>query len=113
KENVQESDDEAKLVQEESDNGAVTFMAAIAEDKHNWLWNLRFGHLNFKYLNQLVNKEMVAGLPKITMPDKICDGCLVGKQPRNVFTKSLPMRSSNVLEVVHSDVCGPFDEKSL
>ena len=23
------------------------------------------------------------------------------------------MRSSNVLDVVHSDVCGPFDEKSL
>ncbi|PNY18017.1 copia-type polyprotein [Trifolium pratense] len=87
--------------------------AAVAEDKKNWLWHLRFGHLNFKYLNQLASKEMVAGLPRIQMPDKICDGCLVGKQARNVFTKSLPLRSANVLEVVHSDVCGPFDVKSL
>ncbi|GAU11497.1 hypothetical protein TSUD_344870 [Trifolium subterraneum] len=83
----------------------------VLEDKQNWLWHLRFGHLNFKYLSQLVSKGMVTGLPKIDVPDS--DGCLVGKQPINVFTKSLPMRSSNVLEVVHSDVCGPFDEKSL
>ncbi|MCH88216.1 hypothetical protein A2U01_0009099, partial [Trifolium medium] len=33
KENATDSDDEAKLVQEESDNGAVTFMAAVSEDK--------------------------------------------------------------------------------
>ncbi|MCI93661.1 retrovirus-related pol polyprotein from transposon TNT 1-94, partial [Trifolium medium] len=47
------------------------------------------------------------------MPYKICDGCLIGKKARNVFTKSLPMRSANVLEVIHSGVCGPFDVKSL
>jgi hypothetical protein len=90
----------------------VECMKAVSEDNQNWLWHLRFGHLNFKYLNQLVNKGMIIGLPK-NVPNKMCDGCLVGKQPRNVFTKSLPMRSSNVLEVVHSDVCGPFDEKPL
>ncbi|MCI54317.1 retrovirus-related Pol polyprotein from transposon TNT 1-94, partial [Trifolium medium] len=33
KEKVQDSDDEAKLVQEQSEDGAVTFMAAISEDK--------------------------------------------------------------------------------
>ncbi|MCI05873.1 retrovirus-related pol polyprotein from transposon TNT 1-94 [Trifolium medium] len=91
----------------------VECMKAVSEEKQNWLWHLRFGHLNFKYLNQLVNKGMVTGLPRFDMPDKICDGCLVGKQPRNAFNKSLPMRSSSVLEAVHSDVCGPFDEKSL
>ena len=91
----------------------VECMKAVTEDKENWLWHLRFGHLNFKYLNQLVSKGMVSGLPKIQIPNEICDGCLVGKQSRNVFNKALPMRSSNVLDVVHSDVCGPFDEKSL
>ncbi|GAU42259.1 hypothetical protein TSUD_327370 [Trifolium subterraneum] len=32
---------------------------------------------------------------------------------RNAFNKSLPMRSSSVLGVVHSDICGPFDVNSL
>ncbi|CAJ2646460.1 unnamed protein product [Trifolium pratense] len=94
-------------------NAIVECMKAVSEDKQNWLWHLRFGHLNFKYLNQLASKEMVAGLPKIQMQDKICEGCLAGKQTRNIFKKSLPLRSANVLEVVHSDVCGPFDVKSL
>jgi transposase InsO family protein len=88
-------------------------MSAVSNDMQNWIWHLRFGHLNFRYLNQLASKEMVKGLPKIEIPNKICDGCLIGKQSRNAFNKSMPMRSSNVLEVVHSDVCGPFDENSL
>ncbi|KAK2440388.1 putative mitochondrial protein [Trifolium repens] len=92
---------------------AVECMSAVSDDMQNWIWHLRFGHLNFRYLNQLAIKEMVKGLPKIEIPNKICDGCLIGKQSRNAFNKSMPMRSSNVLEVVHSDVCGPFDENSL
>ncbi|MCH81362.1 copia-type polyprotein, partial [Trifolium medium] len=92
---------------------AVECMNAVSDNMQNWIWHLRFGHLNFRYLHQLVSKGMVTGLPKIDIPDKICDGCLVGKQSRNAFNKSLPMRSSNVLEVVHSDVCGPFDVNSL
>ena len=31
----------------------------------NWLWNLRFGHLNFGGLNLLHRKGMVNGLPLI------------------------------------------------
>ncbi|GAU48263.1 hypothetical protein TSUD_405090 [Trifolium subterraneum] len=91
----------------------VACMKTVTENQQSWLWHLRFGHLNFRYLNQLVSKAMVTCLPKIDVPEKICDGCLVGKQARNVFTKELPMRSSSVLEVVHLDVCGPFDEISL
>jgi len=31
----------------------------------NWLWHLRFGHLNFGGLNLLSRKRMVRGLPLI------------------------------------------------
>jgi hypothetical protein len=55
---------------------------------------------------------MVVGLPSFSLLEKICDGCLVGKQPRSSFNKSLPMRSLNV-EVLYSNVCGLFYEKSL
>ncbi|MCH84025.1 copia-type polyprotein, partial [Trifolium medium] len=92
---------------------AVECMKVVTDEMQSWIWHQRFGHLNFRYLTQLVSKGMVTGLPRIETPDKLCDGCLIGKQSRNTFNKSLPMRSSSVLGVVHSDVCGPFDVNSL
>ena len=53
---------------------------------------------------------MVIGIPSLDMPDKLYEGCLVGKQSRKSFVLTMPMRSSCILEVVHSDVCGPFEE---
>jgi len=56
---------------------------------------------------------MVTGFPKFSMPEKLCEGCLVGKQPRNVFKSYLQMRSSYILEVVKSYVCGPFEDHTI
>eukprot|EP00253_Pinus_taeda_P002234 PITA_02234 len=44
----------------------------------NWLWHLRFGHLNFGGLNLLRRKGMVKGLPLIEKPDSLCEGCILG-----------------------------------
>ena len=37
---------------------------SIVIDDSNWLWYMRFGHLNFDNLKFLANKRMVDGLPK-------------------------------------------------
>lgn len=50
---------------------------------------------------------MVTGLPLFHPPKKLCEGCLVGKQPRKVFAKVVPARASKPLEMVYTDVCGP------
>ena len=42
------------------------------------IWHERFGHLNFKYLKQLHNDNMVEGFPSIQTSDGVCVGCLVG-----------------------------------
>ena len=47
----------------------------------NKIWHEIFGHLNFKYLQQLHNYKMVEGLPLIQTSDGVCHGCLVGKHP--------------------------------
>ena len=65
---------------------AVTQVNLQAEVKdENWLWHLRFGHLNFGGLNLLHRKGMVNGLPFIEKPDSICEGCILGKQHRETF----------------------------
>ncbi|KAA0051915.1 Retrovirus-related Pol polyprotein from transposon TNT 1-94 [Cucumis melo var. makuwa] len=57
----------------------------------NWIWHLRFGHLNFDGLRLLARKNMVKGLPYVKHPDQLCEGCFHGKQSR----KSFPQESSS------------------
>jgi hypothetical protein len=53
---------------------------------------------------------MVSGLPIIKVPEKVC---MMGKQTRNSFKSEVPSRARNQLEVIHFDVCGPFEVSSL
>ena len=46
-------------------------------------------------------------------PNKICERCLTSKQPRNFFKSESPTRATEVLGVVHSDVCGPLEVSSM
>eukprot|EP00253_Pinus_taeda_P003561 PITA_03561 len=79
----------------------------------NWLWHLRFGHLNFGGLNLLHRKGMVRGLPLIEKPDSLCEGCILGKQHKERFPAGKSIRAKAPLEIVHSDVCGPMQVPSL
>ncbi|KAM2718779.1 hypothetical protein EV1_030652 [Malus domestica] len=79
----------------------------------SWLWHLCFGHLNFGGLELLSKKEMVRGLPCISHPDQVCEGCLLGKQFRKSFPKESTTRAQKPLELIHTDVCGPIKPSSL
>ena len=73
-----------------------------------WLWHFRYGHLSFGGLKTLQQKNMVTGLPQITAPTKVCEECVVSKQHRNQFPQGKSWRAKAVLELVHSDICGPI-----
>ncbi|GAU17360.1 hypothetical protein TSUD_232360 [Trifolium subterraneum] len=87
----------------------VECLATSNEDKDSDLWHIRYDHLNFKSLSMLNSKNMVLGLPNVIALVDTCTTCLLGKHPRSSFKSNLPMRSSEVLNVVHSDICGPID----
>lgn len=57
----------------------VQCLKTVVDHKNSWLWHLRFGHLNFRSLNQLINQDMVTSIPSLEMSDKLCEGFLVGK----------------------------------
>jgi len=42
-----------------------------------------------------------------------CSHCMAGKQTRVSFKKHPPSRKSELLELVHSDVCGPLKVRSF
>ncbi|XP_047164065.1 uncharacterized protein LOC124833595 [Vigna umbellata] len=87
----------------------VQCLAAVNIEEEGWLWLYRFGHLNFKSLSQLKGKELIKGVLMIYIPDKVCEGCAIWKQTKNEFKKSALKRAKQPLEVIYSDVCGPFD----
>lgn len=77
------------------------------------LWHQRLGHLNYQSLKKL--NESADGVDmEVIKQDKhlICNTCLQGKQTRQPF-KNEGTRASGLLQVIHSDVCGPMEEKSL
>lgn len=88
------------------------FTSQIADDER-WLWHHRFGHLNFRRLHQLGEKNMVISIPSIKPPNQLCERCLASKQPRTSFEPHAPSRAKKSLGVVHLDVCGPLETPSL
>jgi hypothetical protein len=42
-----------------------------------------------------------------------CEGCILGKQHKHSFPKDGATRATKVLEIVHSDICGPMKNMSL
>jgi len=51
---------------------------------------------------------MVHGLPKVQSLDGFCLGCTLGKHLEKKFDKGKSWRAQSILELVHSDVAGPF-----
>ena len=51
---------------------------------------------------------MVDGLPDIHFSKGIFDGCVLGKHPQEKFNKGKTQRASSPLDLIHTDLMGPF-----
>jgi transposase InsO family protein len=85
---------------------------AAKEISSSELWHLRYGHLNMSGLKLLNQKKMVNGLPEIGEIG-LCEGCVLGKQSKLPFPKDQSLRATKVLELVHTDLCGPMEVESM
>ena len=62
----------------------LTCLSALNDDV--MLWHKRLGHASLSFLNKLISKDLVVGLPYIKYNDrKVCDACAKGKQVRNSY----------------------------
>lgn len=91
----------------------VQCLKIVVDHKHSWLWHMRSGHLNIRSRNQVITQDMLTGIPSLVMHGKICEGFLAGKQSIKSFTSTMTMRPYYILEVVHSDACGPFKDHNI
>ena len=62
----------------------------------------------------MVRNGIVEGINLSTTKHLVrCKGCVYGKASRALIPKSPGERAKGILDLVHTDVCGPFTEESL
>lgn len=94
----------------------ATGTAGVVEDKANielLKWHCRMGHLNARDLIQVINQSTKSKISsKQSMGLSECEVCLRGKMTRLPFPTS-ERQSKELLEIVHSDIVGPFRTQTM
>ncbi|KMQ87943.1 retrovirus-related pol polyprotein from transposon tnt 1-94 [Lasius niger] len=100
---VEESVNEI-AVAEETGTGRTT------QSKANW--HRRFGYLNARDLQAAIRKGRVEGIEPGNFISNNCDICPEGKMARSPFPIKSE-RSTEILDLVHTDLCGPMKVISI
>jgi hypothetical protein len=75
------------------------------------IWHRRLAHINYRALPYV--SKIVTSLPEFKVDHEgACKGCAQGKNINNHFPKS-DSKAEGILDLVHSNVCGPMPSTSL
>jgi len=70
------------------------------------MWHARLGHINLNYIRRMMSLNLI---PKYSIDSKKkCEICVQSKQPRKGFHTCIK-KKTNLLELIHSDVCDSND----
>ncbi|KAJ9544092.1 LOW QUALITY PROTEIN: hypothetical protein OSB04_023799 [Centaurea solstitialis] len=97
--NLQESNNEIYHISKRSKD---------IEDQ-TYLWHCRLGHINKKRV-ELLQKGGLLGTFDFK-PFSNSESCLSGKMTKHPFNKDNE-RANDLLEIIHTDVCGPFSHEA-
>nr|GEU70556.1 retrovirus-related Pol polyprotein from transposon TNT 1-94 [Tanacetum cinerariifolium] len=100
-------------LQESTSSTPLCLMAKVSPTQA-WLWHRRISHLNFNYINLLIKKDVVIGLPKLKFfKDQLCSFYEVSKAKRISFKSKVVPSSKGRLNLLHMDLCGPIRVASI
>ncbi|CAM6117358.1 unnamed protein product [Calypogeia fissa] len=77
------------------------------------LWHKRLSHVNFQRFHSMMSKQLVTGIPALPHEKHLCDSCILAKQHRECIPKKSATRSTRPLQLIHTDLCGPFEVNTL
>ena len=93
-----------------SHQGKVT--AKESQDSGIELWHQRLAHVNYNQLRQLEKNATGLSLPRESKR-RFCEACIQGKMHQKPHKPLKEIRSTEKLQLVHTDVCGPMQTKSF
>ena len=73
------------------------------------IWHRRLGHISKERLKTLEKNKILPALDYTDLND--CIECFKGKLTN--CRKKRALRSQNLLELIHTDICGPFKHKTI
>ena len=77
----------------------------------NELCHRRLAHVHYRAL-PLASKAVKGLLEIQTKHEGVCKGCVKGKNTKKTFPSS-ERKAKGILEIIHSNVCGPLSSSSL
>ena len=80
------------------------------------LWHQRYGHLNMKDITHISKNDVVDGMKTCNEKEENiddCESCALGKMHRLPHPKQSENRANKILEMVHTDLCGPMQIESV
>ena len=72
----------------------------VDNDSATYLWHYRLGHTSIKRMKKLHTDGLLESLDA-------CEPCLMGKMTKTPFSGTME-RATDLLEIIHTDVCGPM-----
>ena len=85
-------------------NNVLYIDSSTSLDKAS-LWHCRLGHVSKKRIGQLQKDGVLESFD--LKSDDSCESCLLGKMTKSPFTGTCA-RGEGLLDLIHTDVCGPF-----
>ena len=90
-------------------HGNIGVKRSALNEQSSMLWHRRLGHISIERIKRLVNDGALEALDFTDFGT--CVDYIKGKQTNK--TKKGARRGSNILEIVHTDICGPFSKVCL
>ena len=69
------------------------------------MWHCRLGHIGVKCMKKLHADGLLESLDYESFD--ACEPCLMGMMTKTPFSRTME-RSTDLLEIIHTDVCGPM-----
>ena len=99
--------DKHELYNSELDNDShvKSLKRKFSSTSDAYLWHLHLSHINSNRIQRLIKDGLLEPLDFDDFP--VCESCLKGKIIKQHFNAK-GRRAQDLLELVHSDVCGPM-----
>jgi hypothetical protein len=80
-----------------------------SSDNSTYMWHCRLGHIGVKRMKKLHSDGLLESLDFESL--ERCEACLMGKMTKTPFSGMME-RATDLLEIIHTDVCGPMSVAS-